>query len=169
MVKLGERQVVLTILSEFNEHTRSCEIIGLIRDHTSKTSGLLEDDGLHSLLAVRQLQRSCFEIEKKCSCRSEPYPRTHRLRLILFPIGGVQRASGRVVTVEDVQCVMGHVRATAQSTHGGYSRQSAADPDILSKAIFMWWSVSSCPLTWELSCKTTSTALWGTMTAALSE
>ena len=36
--------------------------------------------------------------------------------------------------------MLAHVRELAESRHGGYTRDSAADPDILSKAIFRWWS-----------------------------
>ena len=47
------------------------------------------------------------------------------------------------MTEEDVQGVLGNVRAAAQSTHGGFSRQAVADPDILSTAIFLWWLVTT--------------------------
>ena len=52
LIKYSERPVVVKVLSEYNEHCKSCEIVGLIRDCTSKQSGQLEDDGLHRLLAV---------------------------------------------------------------------------------------------------------------------
>ena len=51
----------------------------------------------------------------------------------------MQKAIGHPVTPADVASVNAHVHTIAQSTHGGYCKQSAADPDILSKAIFFWW------------------------------
>ena len=51
-----------------------------------------------------------------------------------------QRAQGTAASYNDARVVLRHVRELAEATHGGYTRESIADPDILSKAIYKWWS-----------------------------
>eukprot|EP00291_Cryptomonas_curvata_P024332 CAMPEP_0172173390 /NCGR_PEP_ID=MMETSP1050-20130122/13028_1 /TAXON_ID=233186 /ORGANISM="Cryptomonas curvata, Strain CCAP979/52" /LENGTH=207 /DNA_ID=CAMNT_0012845141 /DNA_START=403 /DNA_END=1026 /DNA_ORIENTATION=- len=48
-------------------------------------------------------------------------------------------ATGQPASPADVQTVHAKIRNICQSTHGGYSRRAATDPDILSKAVFLWW------------------------------
>jgi len=54
----------------------------------------------------------------------------------------LMRAVGQSVTAADVKCVQAQIRSICKSTHGGYCRQSATDPDIVSRAVFLWWSAN---------------------------